>query len=71
MLKFLQLPRPLAVVIKNHQMNINVLWTGPVYNSLENCLLSKTGTGIEVNAVIIGVFEGKIYRIEYSVKTNQ
>jgi hypothetical protein len=50
---------------------LNLLWIGQVYHSLESCLLSTTDAGTEVNSVIIGTFENKIYRIEYFIKTNQ
>lgn len=52
-------------------MQINLLWTGQVYHSLENCLLSISDIGTEVSSVIIGTFDSKIYKIEYLIKTNE
>lgn len=52
-------------------MHRNILWAGLAYHSLENSLLSTTNSGMEVNSVIIGMFDNKIYRIEYLIKTNQ
>jgi uncharacterized protein len=51
-------------------MQTNLLWTGQGCNSLENCLLTTTKTGSEINSVIIGMSDSKIYRIEYRIKTN-
>jgi hypothetical protein len=52
-------------------MQINLLWTGKIYHSLENCLLSITDIGTEINSVIVGMFDNKIYRIEYLLKANE
>ena len=52
-------------------MKTNLLWTGRAYNSLENCLLTSTDTGVEVNSIIVGVHNQRIYRVEYVIKTNQ
>ena len=52
-------------------MQVNLLWAGQKYHSLENCILSVSDTGTEVNSVIIGGSENKIYRVEYLIKTNK
>jgi len=52
-------------------MQTNLLWTGLEYYSLENCLVTTTDIGSEINSAIIGQYEEKIYRVEYKVKTNQ
>jgi len=52
-------------------MQTNLLWTGREYYSLENCLVNTTDTGSEINSVIIGKYDEKIYRVEYNIKTNQ
>ena len=52
-------------------MQMNLLWTGREYDSLENCLVSSAKTGSEINSVIIGHYEDKIYRVEYQVITNE
>ncbi len=51
-------------------MQTNILWTGREYYSLENCVISKTETGSEINSAIVGRYEHKIYRVEYLIKTN-
>ena len=52
-------------------MQTNILWTGREYYSLENCLVHSTKDGAEINSVIIGTYESKIYRVEYQIKTNE
>lgn len=52
-------------------MQTNILWTGIEYYSLENCLLKYTDKGAEISSAIIGMYENKIYKIEYLLKTNQ
>jgi hypothetical protein len=49
----------------------NILWTGLAYYSLENCVLTRTDTGTEVNSVIIGMYKHKIYKAEYSIIINE
>lgn len=56
--------------IKNSSMQTNLLWTGREYYSLENCLVKDTAAGSEITSTIIGHYEGKIYRVEYLIKTN-
>jgi len=52
-------------------MQINLIWTGREYYSLENCLVNVTATGSEITSTIIGFYKGKIYRVEYLIKTNR
>lgn len=52
-------------------MQTNLLWTGREYYSLENCVVTTTEKGTEINSIIIGSYEHKIYRVEYQIKTNQ
>jgi len=52
-------------------MQKNILWTGIEYNSLENCILTITDKGSEVNSSIIGTHANEIYKIEYRIRTNQ
>jgi uncharacterized protein len=51
-------------------MQFNTLWTGLEYYSLENCLIEVTASGVDINSVIIGKHEGRIYRVDYHIKTN-
>lgn len=51
-------------------MQINLLWTGREYYSLENCLVKITETGAEIISTIIGWYDEKIYRVEYRIRTN-
>jgi hypothetical protein len=52
-------------------MQTNILWTGREYYSLENCLINTTNNGSEINSVIVGKYDRKIYRVEYTIRTNQ
>ena len=52
-------------------MQINLLWTGIQYHSLENCIVDVLNTDTEINSTIIGSYEGKIYLVEYCIKTNK
>ena len=52
-------------------MQTNLLWTGQEYYSLENCLVNTTDIGSQIDSVIIGKYDEKIYRVEYKVKTNK
>jgi hypothetical protein len=52
-------------------MQKNILWTGIEYHSLENCILTITDEGSEINSSIIGAYATKLYRIEYRITTNQ
>ena len=52
-------------------MQTNLLWTGREYHSLENCLVNTTGQGSEITSVIIGAYQGVIYRVDYRILTNQ
>jgi hypothetical protein len=51
-------------------MQVNILWTGREYYSLENCLIDITPSGVDVNSVIIGRYQSMIYRVDYHLKTN-
>jgi hypothetical protein len=51
-------------------MKINLLWTGREYFSLENCFVESSPAGMEISSTIIGLHEGTIYKVEYSIKTN-
>jgi hypothetical protein len=52
-------------------MQKNILWTGIEYHSLENCILTITDEGSEINSSIIGAYTNELYRIEYRIRTNQ
>ena len=52
-------------------MQINLLWTGREYYSLENCLVNITPAGGEINSTIVGLYEGNIYKVSYTIKTNE
>jgi hypothetical protein len=52
-------------------MQTNLIWTGREYYSLENCLIEVTANGSEITSTIIGCYEGKIYSVQYRIKTNQ
>lgn len=52
-------------------MQINTLWTGRAYYSLENCLINITEAGSVISSTIIGKYEGKMYLVKYTIRTNQ
>jgi uncharacterized protein len=52
-------------------MQKNILWAEKANQSLENCILTGTENGIEINSVIIGLQEQVIYKVEYCIKTNK
>ncbi|WP_276373150.1 putative glycolipid-binding domain-containing protein [Chryseolinea sp. H1M3-3] len=52
-------------------MQSNLLWAGREYYSLENCLVNTTDEGSEIDSIIVGRYEEKIYRVAYKIKTNQ
>jgi uncharacterized protein len=51
-------------------MQFNILWTGREYYSLENCLVDITPSGVDIDSVIVGKHEGKLYKVEYHIKTD-
>ena len=52
-------------------MQLNILWTGREYYSLENCLVDITAAGAEINSTIIGKYGEKIYQVDYQIKINE
>lgn len=52
-------------------MQINILWTGREYYSLENCLVTIDSSGAHIQSTIVGLYEGNIYKVSYSLKTNE
>ena len=52
-------------------MQINILWAGLEYNSLENCLVKLTHEGTHINSTIVGEYESKIYTVVYRLITNE
>jgi uncharacterized protein len=52
-------------------MQKNILWTGIEYHSLENCILTITDTGSEVNSSIIGIYGNEPYKLNYHIQTNK
>jgi hypothetical protein len=52
-------------------MQINTLWTGREYYSLENCLIDTLPEGSVITSTIIGQYQQKLYQVDYTIKTNQ
>jgi hypothetical protein len=52
-------------------MQKNILWAGIEYHSLENCIVTITDKGSEINSSIIGTYADELYKIEYRIRTNQ
>jgi uncharacterized protein len=46
----------------------HLLWQGREYESLENCIVTTDEAGVSVNAVIVGYYQSKIYRVAYNMK---
>jgi len=51
-------------------MQVNILWTGREYYSLENCLVTTKSSGTSIRSTIIGLYEEKIYQADYHIQTN-
>jgi uncharacterized protein len=51
-------------------MQVNILWTGREYYSLENCLIDIGEGGSNINSHIVGNYQEKIYYVDYHIKTN-
>jgi uncharacterized protein len=51
-------------------MQTNILWSGIEYYSLENCIVDS-GDSVIVNSTIVGIYNGKIYRVEYLIRLNE
>ena len=49
----------------------NFLWTGREYYSLENCIVKSVSDGFEVDSVIVGKYQGEIYRVQYTIHLNE
>ena len=50
-------------------MLTNLLWRGTEYHSLENCVVSSNEKGCEIDSVVVGFYQDKIYRVAYKIKT--
>lgn len=51
-------------------MQTNIIWTGRLYQSIENCILTKTEVDNEIVSTIIGDYENQIFKIDYYIRTN-
>ena len=52
-------------------MQQNILWKSDEYHSLENCLVDATGKGVLINSLILGYYGGKIFRVDYDIRTDE
>lgn len=52
-------------------MQTNILWSGIEYYSLENCIINSNKNGTIVNSTILGLYNEKIYRVDYIIKLDQ
>ncbi|RAJ35671.1 putative glycolipid-binding domain-containing protein [Pedobacter cryoconitis] len=50
---------------------INLLWEGHHYKSVENCVVTIQEKGTEITAVVIGDSGEKPFRLDYTIRTNQ
>ncbi len=51
-------------------MQYNIVWAGLEYHSVENCLISSNKQGTKIASSIIGLYEGRIYKVDYTIKVN-
>ena len=51
-------------------MQKTLLWTGREYRSLERCVITTSNTGARIESTISGYYENKIYKVDYSIETN-
>src|SRR5678815_4302895 len=51
-------------------MQTNIIWTGRLYHSIENCILTRTKTHSEITSTIIGDYENRIFKIDYHIRAN-
>jgi hypothetical protein len=51
-------------------MQINLLWSGREYHSLENCLVKISNFGVDIHSHIVGQYKDWIYYLEYQLQTN-
>lgn len=52
-------------------MQINILWAGIEHHSLENCLLTPSPSGNSIDSVIVGKYGETLYKVEYTISTNE
>jgi uncharacterized protein len=52
-------------------MQVNILWSGREYYSLENCFVSTAGSDWQISSVIIGMYKESIYKVEYLIRTTR
>ena len=52
-------------------MQTDIIWTGKLYHSTENCILTKTIAGNEIISTIVGDYKDWIYKIDYHITTNE
>ncbi|MCG2615302.1 putative glycolipid-binding domain-containing protein [Terrimonas sp. NA20] len=51
-------------------MQTNIVWAGLEYHSIENCLINGGKGETAIVSTIIGLYEGKIYKIDYAITVN-
>lgn len=51
-------------------MHTNLLWEASDHISLENCVVEIDEVENKVSSIVIGVWEGQIFKVEYQIKTN-
>ena len=52
-------------------MQLNLLWKGLSYDSMENCLVDTNQSGTEITSTIVGCSQGMIYKVDYRIKVNE
>jgi len=49
----------------------NIIWTGKLYNSIENCLLANTSEGYDITSTISAKYDNRVYKIDYHLRVNE
>jgi hypothetical protein len=52
-------------------MQLNLLWKGLEYDSMENCLVDINQSGAEITSAIVGYSQGMIYKVDYRIKVSE
>ena len=51
-------------------MDAIVVWSGREYHSIEHCALRSTEYGLEARSVVVGFYDGEVYRVDYLISLN-
>ena len=52
-------------------MQTNIIWTGKLHHSSENCVLTNTSAGNDITSTIAGENDNRIFKIDYHIIVNE